>query len=66
MKTIFCRLEVRDDGAGFDESDISENHGLDNLQSRLAALYGETAALEIERRDRFTVVSLIVSATEMK
>lgn len=62
----FLQLEVWDDGAGFDENDISENHGLDNLQSRLAALYGETAALEIERRDRFTVVSIIISATEIK
>ena len=62
----FLQLEVWDDGAGFDENDISENHGLDNLQSRLAALYGETAALEIERRDRFTVISIIISATEIK
>ncbi|MBA2606196.1 MAG: hypothetical protein H0U96_04925, partial [Acidobacteria bacterium] len=65
-KNNFLQLEVSDDGAGFDENNISENHGLDNLQSRLAALYGETAALEIERRDRFTVVSIIISATEIK
>ena len=61
----FLRIEVQDDGAGFDESDISENHGLDNLQSRLAALYGEAAYLKIEPRDRFTVVSLIIRATEI-
>jgi len=66
IKNNFLQLEVSDDGAGFDENNISENHGLDNLQSRLAALYGETAALEIERRDRFTVISIIISATEIK
>jgi sensor histidine kinase YesM len=62
----FFRLEVWDDGAGFDESDISENHGLENLQARLSALYGEAATLKIERRDRFTVVSINISATETK
>jgi LytS/YehU family sensor histidine kinase len=66
IENNFLQLEVWDDGAGFDESDISENHGLDNLQSRLAALYGETANLKIERRDRFTIVSISISATEIK
>ena len=65
IENDFLRIEVQDDGAGFDESDISENHGLDNLQSRFAALYGEAANLKIELRDRFTVVSLIVPATEV-
>jgi len=65
IENNFLRLEVWDNGAGFDESDISENHGLDNLQSRLAALYDERAALKIERRDRFTVVSIFIS-TETK
>ncbi len=62
LEDDFLRLEVWDDGAGFDENDISENHGLDNLQSHLAALYGESATLKIERRDRFTVVSIFISA----
>lgn len=66
IEDCFLRLEVWDDGAGFDESDISENHGLDNLQSRLAAHYGETANLKIERRDQFTIVSISISATEIK
>lgn len=65
IENNFLQLEVWDDGAGFDESDISENHGLDNLQARLSALYGETANLKIERRDRFTVVSLNISTTEI-
>lgn len=65
IENDFVRLEVSDDGAGFGESDISENHGLDNLQSRLAALYGERAALKIERRGDFTVVSILIS-TEIK
>jgi len=66
IENCFLQLEVWDDGAGFDESDISENHGLDNLQARLAALYGETANLKIERRERLTIVSVIVPATETK
>ena len=41
-------LEVRDDGPGFTVADIRPGHGLDNLQGRLAALYGPHAKLEIE------------------
>lgn len=52
------RLEVQDDGAGFDETAILSGHGLDNLQARLAALHGAPAALNIKRRDNLTIVSV--------
>lgn len=40
-------LEVWDDGQGFAEEMIPNGHGLDNLQSRLAALFGASANLSI-------------------
>jgi signal transduction histidine kinase len=40
-------LEVCDDGPGFTTDAIRPGHGLDNLQSRLAALFGSEAKLEI-------------------
>ena len=42
-------LEVSDDGPGFDASAIEPGHGLDNLSSRLAALFGDRASLTIRR-----------------
>jgi sensor histidine kinase YesM len=40
-------VEVSDDGPGFTEQAIVPGHGLDNLQQRLAALFGPGAKLEI-------------------
>ena len=54
------RLEVFDDGSGFEETAIRSGRGLDNLQARLSALYGGAARLEIGRRENFTIVSLQV------
>jgi two-component system sensor histidine kinase AlgZ len=51
-------LEVSDDGPGFDEDAMQSGHGLDILQGRLAALFGEPAKLVISRRDRRSVVSV--------
>ena len=54
-----CMLvEVSDDGPGFTAKAIRAGHGLDNLQRRLAALYGSAGKLEISRSGKFTVVSL--------
>lgn len=52
------KLEVRDDGPGFDETAIIAGHGLDNLQARLTALFAERAALEIQTTDGFTSVTI--------
>jgi sensor histidine kinase YesM len=42
-------VEVTDDGPGFTEDALKAGHGLDNLQARLRALYGERASLEFVR-----------------
>jgi LytS/YehU family sensor histidine kinase len=44
------RLSVSDDGPGFPNR-YREGTGLGNLRRRLATLYGETAALELERQN---------------
>lgn len=51
------KIEVRDDGPGFSGS-ISAGHGLDNLQSRLAALFDDRAALEVSASEGLTVVTI--------
>jgi two-component system, LytTR family, sensor histidine kinase AlgZ len=51
-------IEVRDDGPGFGADSIKDGHGLDNLQSRLSALFGNRAALELTTRDGATAVTI--------
>lgn len=51
-------LEISDDGPGFDQDALQSGHGLDLLQGRLAALFGDEARLVISRRDRHSVVSV--------
>jgi signal transduction histidine kinase len=41
------RLEVADDGPGFDATSLPHGHGLDLLRSRLSMLFGDDAALRI-------------------
>ncbi len=41
-------IEVRDDGPGFTLDRVPQGHGIDLLQSRLEALYGDTARLEVD------------------
>ena len=52
------KIEVWDDGAGFTAEALVAGHGLDNLRARLAALFGGQTALDISRRENFTVVSV--------
>jgi len=52
------RVEVSDDGPGFTEACIRPGHGLDNVQRRLAALFGSAATMEIIKSGDFTSVSL--------
>jgi len=42
-------LEVADDGPGFEASSLQPAHGLDSLNARLIALFGDEAALDITR-----------------
>jgi LytS/YehU family sensor histidine kinase len=51
---------VWDDGPGFEVSAAIPGHGLENLQSRLAARFGEAAALNVARRDGGTLVTVSV------
>ena len=56
------RIEVADDGPGFGAEAMAAGHGLDNLQARLAALYGDAAALEVATHGRYTVVAISLPA----
>jgi len=51
-------LEVCDDGPGFTADAIRTGHGLHNLQSRLEALFGSEARLEISNEAGQTAVRL--------
>jgi sensor histidine kinase YesM len=49
-------VSVSDNGPGFDSRFVRAGHGLDNLQARLRAIYGDRAGLEFFREpDRMTV-----------
>jgi len=56
----FLEIEVADDGPGFSEEGFAKGHGLETLQSRLTAQFGERAQLKVARRDGLTVVSLVM------
>jgi two-component system sensor histidine kinase AlgZ len=45
------RIEVSDPGPAFQLESAPSGHGLDNLKSRLSALFGEQAALTLTRAD---------------
>jgi two-component system, LytTR family, sensor histidine kinase AlgZ len=57
-------IEVCDDGPGFTDEAIAVGHGLDNLQSRLAALFDDRAALDISTRGDQTVVTITLPRIE--
>jgi two-component system, LytTR family, sensor histidine kinase AlgZ len=56
-------VDITDDGPGFAEDALKASHGLDNLQLRLRALYGERAGLEFLRPPDGMTVRLRVPAT---
>lgn len=53
-------VEVRDTGPGFELKAIRPGHGLDSLVSRLDAQFGGRAHLNVERRDGYAVVEMVV------
>jgi len=57
------RVEISDDGPSFDLESAPAGHGLDNLKGRLATLFGEQAALTVERRENRNNVRLAVPQT---
>jgi len=54
------RVNVADTGEGFTLESAPAGHGLDNLRSRLAVLYGESAELRVGQSDGWTTVSMKV------
>jgi len=52
------RVDVEDDGPGFDAANLPAGHGLALLRGRLALLFGERAALRINATPTGTAVSL--------
>lgn len=54
------RIEIHDTGPGFDLSAVPAGHGLDNLVSRLNALFGVKARLNVLRRDGHSVVEMVL------
>jgi LytS/YehU family sensor histidine kinase len=57
------RVEVSDDGPSFQLESAPAGHGLDNLKGRLATLFGNQAALTLERRENRNSVWLAVPQT---
>jgi len=53
-------LSVMDDGPGFGSQDLTAGHGLDNLQERLLALFGDRSKLSISIEEGKTVVSIVL------
>jgi DNA-binding LytR/AlgR family response regulator len=51
-------VSVIDDGPGFGNQDLTAGHGLDNLQERLLALFGDLAKLSISVEQGRTIVSI--------
>ncbi len=54
------RIQVSDDGAGFDLAAIRPGHGLDSLVGRLDALFGSQARLAVFRQEGRCVVEIVV------
>jgi two-component system sensor histidine kinase AlgZ len=55
-------IGVADTGPGFTMDSAKAGHGLDNLRSRLAALFGSAAELHVDRLNGWTTVTLQVPA----
>jgi LytS/YehU family sensor histidine kinase len=60
------RLQVTDDGPGFSCAGIPAGHGLNNLEERLAAIYGENAKLHVDSSSTGTTVAITIPLTVAK
>jgi LytS/YehU family sensor histidine kinase len=49
-------ISVCDSGNGFDENNLKENHGLDNLRKRLQTIFGDDASLHIAENEKGCVI----------
>lgn len=61
--TRHLEIEVTDDGAGFSVADIKNGHGLDTLQKRLDAIFGDQTKLQIDKNVNFGRVFFQVPLT---
>jgi len=66
MHRGLLELTIMDDGPGFSVASIPTGHGLNNLEERLAAIYGENGKLDIQSSVAGTVVILAIPATLAK
>jgi sensor histidine kinase YesM len=58
MEAGRIRLEVIDDGPGFSLSDLTPEHGLGNLVTRLELLFGDRGQLDVTREAEKTIVRI--------
>jgi LytS/YehU family sensor histidine kinase len=58
------RIEVEDDGPGFEASALPEGHGLALLRARLAMAFGDAASVRIDSRPGLTCVALDVPTSQ--
>jgi two-component system sensor histidine kinase AlgZ len=58
------RVEVTDDGPGFDEGAMPEGHGLALIRDRLELLYGKDATLSVSSRPGQTIIGIVVPASK--
>ena len=59
------RVEVIDDGPGFDPASIPDGHGLALIRSRLTLLYGDQASLTINSETGRTTVAMDLPASDV-
>ncbi|MBI3493263.1 MAG: histidine kinase, partial [Acidobacteria bacterium] len=58
------RLEVEDDGPGFDAATLPEGHGLALLRARLSLAYGDRASLAVDSRPGHTTIVVHIPTTD--
>lgn len=54
------KLEVWDDGPGVAIETLPAGHGIDNLQARLYALFGDQALLDFRQQDHYSIVTITI------
>ena len=59
------RVEVTDDGPGFNSSTIPDGHGLALIRARLSMLYGERASLTVSSQHGRTTVAMDIPTADV-
>jgi LytS/YehU family sensor histidine kinase len=59
------RVEVTDDGPGFNASTIPDGHGLALIRARLSMLYGDQAALTVSSQRGRTTVAMDIPVSDV-